>query len=493
MVYFKVIGAAICFGIFISINGIFGIDILKDHVWNQEVCIKTNSGDSYCQLVYTSAKNLSESVLDAKINFCKQIEHSNIETCCNNKLCISKMLTSFENKLRYGMRIFDPLAELNRRRQENDLLVAYIDEIVAANVNNKIVDTHKMIFVQVGANVGATINDPIFPIITKMPNLNSYGLLFEPSVFHYKGLKYNYNEYKDRVQMINKAFCETEGQSTFLHAKLPDGDPGVEKSHTEFSPIFDFMYRTHKSQMSILSNEKNYQKLTRTVKAPHVAAFDCINSLETYLKPIYNTCSASSMSAHDIVFAIDAEGTDIIVLRYIFSERYYSIFPLPRVIVFEFAFMRGNELAEIFHVLDLHGYICDLYTSMDIICTIPKQCRPNYYVGPACCKLNSLCSKLCGLNTKSNGEESCNAFNVFDNNPSTEKSYEDPSLVGGIFGEDFKIHHPKNTAVLICAKFYGKVDACKDRIIPHITGLWLRNHSGFKVITDKGFFRIRTL
>ena len=140
MVYFKVIGAAICFGIFISINGIFGIDILKDHVWNQEVCIKTNSGDSYCQLVYTSAKNLSESVLDAKINFCKQKDNSNIETCCNNKLCISKMLTSFENKLRYGMRIFDPLAELNRRRQENDLLVAYIDEIVAANVNNKIVD-----------------------------------------------------------------------------------------------------------------------------------------------------------------------------------------------------------------------------------------------------------------------------------------------------------------------------------------------------------------
>ena len=97
------------------------------------------------------------------------------------------------------------------------------------------------------------------------------------------------------------------------------------------------------------------------------------------------------------------------------------------------------------------------------------------------------------MNTKSNGEESCNAFNFFDNNPSTEKSYEDPSLVGGIFGEDFKIHHPKNTAVLICAKFFGKVDACKDRIIPHITGLWLQNHSGFKVITDKGFFRIRTL
>ena len=321
MVYFKVIGVAICFGIFISITGIFGIDILEDHVWNQEVCIKINSGRSHCQLVYSSAKNLSESVLDAKINFCKQEDHSNNETCCNNKLCISKILTSIENKLRHGTRIFDPLQELNRRRQENDLLVAYIDEIISANIKDKIVDMYKMIFVQVGANVGATINDPIFPIITKMPNLNSYGLLFEPSAFHYKGLKYNYNEYKDRVQLINKAFCETEGQTSFLHAKLPDGDPGVEKSHTEFSPIFDFMYRTHKSQMSILSNEENYQKLSQTVKNPHAAAFYCINSLETHLKPIYNTCSTSSMSVHDIVFAIDAEGTDIVVLRYIFSER----------------------------------------------------------------------------------------------------------------------------------------------------------------------------
>ena len=82
--------------------------------------------------------------------------------------------------LKFGHRIVDIDYEMNRRWVMRDKLSVAVDEL----------PTKHVLFLQVGAHVGALDNDPIFPLLVS--NTLARGILLEPGDVQFAGLSYNY-------------------------------------------------------------------------------------------------------------------------------------------------------------------------------------------------------------------------------------------------------------------------------------------------------------
>ena len=293
---------------------------------------------------------------------------------CQNPKSFERWYTYTQKRLRWGVKIQDPQYEWKIRqnrwikRWDAHLFYPLIEKLLNASSQSKRI----LLFVQVGANVGATINDPIYPMLLLHPYAR--GVLMEPASAQYQALQYNYRAavLQNRVSLENIAICSVAGIKEIVIATPPqqDNDSSDENVlHEAPSPMYDFLYRSYKAQMGrvdegiiegIDKDGDNDATDTNTnaadVAAAAVAAataaaattieqqlsntydfgkdsltmrenITCVSDLAPYVTPFYENIQHQNELPLAWVLVVDAEGSDLLVVKKAlsFGKRYGKV------------------------------------------------------------------------------------------------------------------------------------------------------------------------
>ena len=297
---------------------------------------------------------------------CSNSSTSKQEVCQNPKK-FEHWYTYTQTRLRWGFKIQDPQYEWKIRQnnwienptRSNTSFYPLIEKLLNASTQSKRI----LLFVQVGANVGATVNDPIYPMLLLHPYAR--GVLMEPASAQYQALQYNYRAavLQKRVSLENIAICSVAGIKEIVIATPPQQDNnGTDEDvlHETPSPMYDFLYRSYKAQMGRvdegiiegidkdgdkgatdtntnaatvaaaattieqqLSNTYDFEKDSQTMREN----ITCVSELAPYVTPFYENIQNQNELPLAWVLVVDAEGSDLLVVKKAlsFGKRYGKV------------------------------------------------------------------------------------------------------------------------------------------------------------------------
>ena len=431
-----------------------------DHIWYDKICFMGEEGP--CPTHAINEKNVSLAATLRLAELCAK--NNKFSECCTTQSCATYYYNTIHRRYRYGWRIIDPVQELQRRRKTTptNSFLLQSEALIAQTVHHD--PENYVLFIQVGANVGATENDPIFPLLAT--NTNTKGILLEPADIQFEALQFNYGPYLKRVELLNVALCPQKGQSGFIRGKPPTGgDLATPEFYEKPSLLYDFLYRTHTSQMGKVDINKDGSEEQLLVDSDDFvgeterATISCIDSLESLLTPHVQVqvANARQDSLPPLVLVIDAEGSDLLVLRHVLTRFVNAPLQLPRIILFEHISMKEGGPKEAFDLLDRHGYVCSMESPLDTLCV-----RNTMKEGPGCCSLNQACSKACRDGGGGGDDKNTKA-----------KPLPRPPLAMELIidGEPMFVHlkvnvHPKNTASEFCIRVGMNMGDCNEKLVP---------------------------
>ena len=399
---------------------IFADIVSGEHHWHERVCVSgsvyRDGSEERCRVVHVKESNVSEAV-EALLN----------DVCSPGK-CNKRVRYALESKIKWGNRIIDADWEILRRRDEGHRFTASIEALMEEGESD-------LCLVQIGANVGAVVNDPVFPVLrTHASKLR--GLLFEPLLVQQQELEKNYAPeiHGGSVVTVQAAICNEEGQATFWESIPPDSDR---------KRLYDFLYRTHSAQMGALAatgrtgaGDYSYEGTAwRQVEVACISPSSVVGMVKEHF----------GASAEIDILVIDAEGYDIdLVLDFLEFLR-------PRIILFEHVEFSEEKLQRVMLALDKATYICKQHSMMDTLCS---------FAGPRskASALESMCDDCTSAMREAN---------IADAEYSIEISVDGvPRTV--VANLDM---HPANMAHFACLSLRIQMKGC-DQLAKHAADLW---------------------
>ena len=335
----------------------------SDYVWQDQVCF---ASESKCPISYLNLHNLSAATAYRMSILCSNSSTSKQEVCQNPKK-FEHWYTYTQTRLRWGFKIQDPQYEWKIRQnnwienptRSNTSFYPLIEKLLNASTQSKRI----LLFVQVGANVGATVNDPIYPMLLLHPYAR--GVLMEPASAQYQALQYNYRAavLQKRVSLENIAICSVAGIKEIVIATPPqqDNDSSDEDVlHETPSPMYDFLYRSYKAQMGRVdegiiegidkdgdkgatdtnTNAATVAAAATTIEQQLSNTYDfgkdsltmrenitCVSDLAPYVTPFYENIQHQNELPLAWVLVVDAEGSDLLVVKKAlsFGKRYGKV------------------------------------------------------------------------------------------------------------------------------------------------------------------------
>ena len=333
----------------------------SDYVWHDQVCF---ASETKCPISYLNLHNLSAATAYRMSLLCSSSSTSRQDVCQNPK-SFERWYTYTQKRLRWGVKIQDPQYEWKIRqnrwikRWDAHLFYPLIEKLLNASSQSKRI----LLFVQVGANVGATINDPIYPMLLLHPYAR--GVLMEPASAQYQALQYNYRAafLQNRVSLENIAICSVAGIKEIVIATPPqqDNDSSDENVlHEAPSPMYDFLYRSYKAQMGRVdegiiegidkdgdkgatdtnTNAATVAAAATTIEQQLSNTYDfgkdsltmrenitCVSDLAPYVTPFYENIQHQNELPLAWVLVVDAEGSDLLVVKKAlsFGKRYGKV------------------------------------------------------------------------------------------------------------------------------------------------------------------------
>ena len=246
------------------------------HIWQETIHFEGDPTPSVTS--YVGLHNISSAAAYRMSVLCNgKNKDEAVFNCCAKAKCFANWFHYTKKRLRWGWKIHDAQYEWSRRRTMLEgtgkgSFLPLIDQLLNASTTSKRV----LLFVQVGANVGATENDPIYPMLATHPFAR--GVLLEPAAVQFRELQYNYREavQQNRVSLQNSALCSEDGQKEIVVAKPPpplhatqsineNKNKNTNKIDSdalrlEPSPLYDFIYRSYRAQMGRVDMEKGDKK-----------------------------------------------------------------------------------------------------------------------------------------------------------------------------------------------------------------------------------------
>ena len=437
----------------------------QEYSWKEKICFTGEAGP--CPTYAINEKNVSLAATLRLAELCAK--NKEFSECCTTQSCATYYYNTIHRRYRYGWRIIDPVQELQRRRKttSTNSFLLQSEALIAQTVHHD--PESYVLFIQVGANVGATENDPIFPLLAT--NTNTKGILLEPADIQFEALQFNYRPYLKRVELLNVALCPQKGQSGFIRGKPPTGgDLAMPEFYEKPSLLYDFLYRTHTSQMGKVdinkdgSEEQLLEDSDDFVGETERTTITCIDSLASLLTPHVQVqvANARQDSLPPLVLVIDAEGSDLLVLRHVLTRFVKAPLQLPRIILLEHMWMKEGGPKEAFDMLDKHGYVCLMESPLDTLC-VRNAMKDD---GPGCCSLNQACSEACrgGGGGGGGGDDDINT---------KARPLPRPPLAMELVvdGEPMFVHlkvnvHPKNTATEFCIRVGMNMGDCNEKLVP---------------------------
>lgn len=242
-------------------------------------------------------------------------------------------------------------------------------------------------FVQIGAHVGNTWNDPIFRrLVSPVPSVdvprrrNWRGVLVEPVPHLFRELQKNYAAVpKGQLVFENSAVCDSSLPSQVFYSVSEsaqkeirrycaiEGNCRITGSDQWISQIGSL----HRHQLEdhferLFGSDVDVSDLIRDgeIRVP------CISFREILEK--YGRRSADWV-------LVDAEGQDESIVRDILSDAT----SLPYVLAFEHAWFDTNTRSEIYRLLASRGYYCHRINPLDMICQL-RSGRRNVFSALGC-------------------------------------------------------------------------------------------------------------
>mmetsp|Transcript_9884 Transcript_9884/g.20064 ORF Transcript_9884/g.20064 Transcript_9884/m.20064 type:complete len:1039 (-) Transcript_9884:25-3141(-) len=228
----------------------------------------------------------------------------------------------------------------------------------------------EVVFVQVGAHVGRTRGDPLFPYSYKY---GWSGVLVEPLPFIFDELVKNYYnpsatsytqigapERPWTVAFENAALCDEVGTAQFEHvdpftnSALLEAEGGKE----EVGASDEYLYKA----MGVSARGRLTEKRTESSKDEFYDFLD-----DAIVSTVKCITFESLMEKHKVtgfkILQVDAEGADLNVLKAVDMDKYK-----PELVHFEHSGMTAGERMEALTYLHGKNYICELSTIADTDC-----------------------------------------------------------------------------------------------------------------------------
>ena len=228
----------------------------------------------------------------------------------------------------------------------------------------------EVVFLQIGAHVGRTRFDPLFPYSYKH---GWSGVLVEPVMANYAELVKNYyhpnaSSFKDSghpphpytVAFENAAVCDFSGEAEFEFV-----DP-------KFDPSFVTADSAEDEQSLSASEEYLYKGMGvsargRLVAKNHGSPVQEFHGMELSRTTVRCITFEGLMEKHGVtnfkVLQIDAEGADLDVMRAVNFQRY-----TPMLVHFEHTGLSTEDKFASLRYMHSSKYLCELSTSADTVC-----------------------------------------------------------------------------------------------------------------------------
>ena len=386
-----------------SIGETSAADLPSQHAWFERFCIDWFGERKCFRFLDVTSDKMNALVTGRLTSLCAQSASiPEAFACCTKMDCIEKYHEAIFRRLRWGARVSNPAVELSARRiglGHHGIFDLALQELLAELDNDK-TDKHILVL-QVGPHVGALQHDPIYPYI--MMDQRIRALLFEPASPQYEALTYNYRKAGERVKLVHAAVCDHDGKTKFRQSRIPAGnplDPAIHEDIDKLSPLYDYLYRTMHSQAGSVIGLPG-----RDIDAADQRlGDDSTNYTETPTEWTEVIVQCARLSTHlpvegwqlpyASVLVIDAEGSDLIVLREALCGNTGPVL-YPRIVIFEHTGLNPDQQYNALTLLDHYGYICEPVTMLDVMCTRQADQKNLVSPHPACCLLDSKCAPSC--------------------------------------------------------------------------------------------------
>jgi len=238
----------------------------------------------------------------------------------------------------------------------------------------------EVVFVQIGAHVGRTRGDPLFPYSYKY---GWSGVLVEPLPFIFNELVRNYYnpnatsftpkgepERPWTVAFENAALCDEVGTAEFEYvdpkansAFLEEGEEKDEEKEAQKKVTMgaaseEYLYKA----MGVSARGRLTKKRTKVSKTEFYDFQD-----DAVVSTVRCITFEALMEKHKVIdfkiLQVDAEGADLDVLKAVDLGKYK-----PEIVHFEHSGMAKNQRLEALTYLHSNGYICELSTIADTAC-----------------------------------------------------------------------------------------------------------------------------
>ncbi len=465
------------------------------HAWSERVCIPW-AGERRCY-TYTDVTrdNMHSLAASTFAGLCAGGSDPAGLACCTDPGCAAKYREGIHRRLRWGARVPDPAAALSARRSgaaerrsvgnhlsghHHDLFDFALEALLAELDDRADHDGHPyLLLVQAGPHVGALEHDPIYPYVMAEPRIRA--VLFEPASPQFEALTYNYRAAGGRVRLVHAAVCAQNGAARFRQSRVPAGnasDPATHEDLHRLSPLYDYLYRTMHSQAGSVAGRPGRAAAAAAAAAAAVAADqrlgdDSLNYTEPPAEwnevtvrcarlrdeqPTLRPPEWGQRPPHASVLVVDAEGSDLIVLREALCGALAPVL-YPRLVLFEHTGMTPAQQVDAIALLDRYGYVCEPATMLDALCTRPAESAPfSSAPRPACCQWDPTCAPLCQpgavVLAAADGWGHCEDPRVDTTFPSGSRRGAIDILVDGANVEvaTFARRHPQNDATIAALK-----------------------------------------